>query len=41
MTKGGVNLVLFDPTVVRLAAVRLVRVEAVDVTFADYIGEDD
>jgi hypothetical protein len=41
MTKDGVNLVLFDPTVVRLAAVRLVRVETVDVTFADYIGEDD
>lgn len=41
MTNDGINLVLFDPAVVRLAAVRLVRVETVDVTFADYTGEDD
>jgi hypothetical protein len=41
MTKDGINLVLFDPAVVRLVDVLLVRVEKVEVTFAAYAGEED
>jgi RES domain-containing protein len=40
MSEGGTNIVLFDTAVVDITAVRLVRVEAVEVKYADYDGEE-
>jgi len=40
MSEGGTNIVLFDPAAVELTAVRLVRVDAVEVIYSDYTGDD-
>jgi len=40
MSEVGTNIVFFDPRVVQITAVRLVRVDAVEVAYADYAGED-
>ena len=41
MSSGGINVVLFDPAVVRVDSVRLVRVDAVEVSYHQYTGDDD
>ena len=40
MSEGGTNIVLFDPAAVEMIAVRLVRVDAVEVTYSDYACDD-
>jgi hypothetical protein len=40
MSEGGTNIVLFDSRVVQMTAVRLVRVDAIEVKYVDYDGED-
>ncbi|MGA3317009.1 MAG: RES domain-containing protein [Candidatus Korobacteraceae bacterium] len=41
MSKDGINIVIFDPTVARVDSVRLVRVDAVEVAYRDYTGDGD
>ncbi|MFZ0913563.1 MAG: RES domain-containing protein [Candidatus Korobacteraceae bacterium] len=41
MSRDGINVLLFDPSAVRIDSVRLVRVDAVEVTYRDYAGDED
>lgn len=40
MTRGGNNIVLFDPGAVAISTVRLVMTDEVRVVYSDYTGED-
>ncbi len=41
MAEGGHNVVLFDTAAVAIRSARLVRTDAVEVTYSDYKGEED
>lgn len=41
MSKDGRNLVIFDPSAIAIRSVRLVQVDDVEVTYSEYIGDQD
>lgn len=41
MCEGGRNVVFFDTAVVKMTSVRLVRTDAVEVTYSDYSSDDE